>query len=116
VTTVFALLGFLSPSNRGSLATVMMVCWTFFGSVGGYVSARLYASLGGTDKRRNSFVTATALPTWVFHSKFKVYLRSRTRQEADEKMIMMSRVIFAIVFFLNLFLISAGSSGAVPFG
>ena len=29
--TVFALLGFLSPSNRGSLATVMIVCWTFFG-------------------------------------------------------------------------------------
>lgn len=29
--SVFALLGFLSPSNRGSLATVMMVCWTFFG-------------------------------------------------------------------------------------
>jgi hypothetical protein len=28
---VFALLGFLSPSNRGSLATVMMVCWTLFG-------------------------------------------------------------------------------------
>jgi transmembrane 9 superfamily member 2/4 len=28
---VFALLGFLSPSNRGSLATVMMVCWSIFG-------------------------------------------------------------------------------------
>ena len=28
---VFALFGFLSPSNRGSIATVMMVCWTFFG-------------------------------------------------------------------------------------
>jgi len=31
VNSVFALLGFLSPSNRGSLATVMMICWTFFG-------------------------------------------------------------------------------------
>lgn len=31
IVLVFALLGFLSPSNRGSLATVMMVCWTFFG-------------------------------------------------------------------------------------
>lgn len=31
VSLVFALLGFLSPSNRGSLATVMMVCWSFFG-------------------------------------------------------------------------------------
>lgn len=28
---MFALFGFLSPSNRGSLATVMMVCWTIFG-------------------------------------------------------------------------------------
>jgi len=81
-------LGFLSPSNRGSLATVMMVCWTLFGGISGYVSSRVYSSLGGTNKRKNSFLTATVLPT----------------------------LVFAIVFFLNLFLISAGSSGAVPFG
>jgi transmembrane 9 superfamily member 2/4 len=31
VTLVFALFGFLSPSNRGALATVMLMCWTFFG-------------------------------------------------------------------------------------
>ncbi len=31
LTIVFALLGFLSPSNRGSLATVMMIVWSFFG-------------------------------------------------------------------------------------
>ncbi|TFL04414.1 hypothetical protein BDV98DRAFT_562209 [Pterulicium gracile] len=88
VTLVFALLGFLSPSNRGSLATVMMVCWTFFGSVSGYVSSRVYASLGGTQRRKNAFLTATVLPTGIF----------------------------AIVFLLNLFLIMAESSGAVPFG
>ncbi|KAI0045275.1 Nonaspanin TM9SF [Auriscalpium vulgare] len=88
VTLIFALLGFLSPSNRGSLATVMMVCWTFFGGVGGYVSSRVYASVGGTDRRKNAFLTATVLPTFIF----------------------------AIVFLLNLFLITAHSSGAVPFG
>ncbi|KAH9485413.1 Transmembrane 9 superfamily member 7 [Psilocybe cubensis] len=88
VTLVFALMGFLSPSNRGSLATVMMVCWSFFGSVGGYFSSRVYASLGGTNRRKNAFVTATALPTFIF----------------------------IIVFLLNFFLLSAGSSGAVPFG
>ncbi|KAJ6593937.1 endosomal P24A protein [Mycena capillaripes] len=103
VTLVFALLGFLSPSNRGSLATVMMVCWTFFGrqvvsfpctltltdrSIGGYLSSRVYASVGGTERRKNAFMTATILPT----------------------------VIFTIVFLLNLFLLGAGSSGAVPFG
>ncbi|KAG7449497.1 uncharacterized protein BT62DRAFT_985108 [Guyanagaster necrorhizus] len=88
VTLIFALLGFLSPSNRGSLATVMMICWTFFGGIGGYVSSRVYASLGGINKRKNAFMTATVLPT----------------------------VIFVIVFLLNFFLLMAGSSGAVPFG
>lgn len=88
ITLVFALLGFLSPSNRGSLATVMMVCWSFFGCVGGYCSSRVYASLGGMDKRKNAFLTATIFPT----------------------------AIFVIIFVLNFFLINAGSSGAVPFG
>jgi len=87
VTLVFALLGFLSPSNRGSLATVMMICWTFFGGVGGYFSSRVYASLGGADHKKNAFLTATVLPTFIF----------------------------GIVFLLNLFLLVAGSSGAVPF-
>jgi hypothetical protein len=31
VSIFFALLGFLSPSNRGGLSTVMIVCWTLFG-------------------------------------------------------------------------------------
>ncbi|KAG8756714.1 hypothetical protein FRC12_010483 [Ceratobasidium sp. 428] len=88
VTLVFALLGFLSPSNRGSLATVMIVFWTFFGSVGGYVSARVYASVGGTEQKKNAFLTATVLPAFVFST----------------------------MFLLNLFLIGAGSSGAVPLG
>jgi transmembrane 9 superfamily protein 2/4 len=88
VTLVFALLGFLSPSNRGSLATVMMVCFSFFGCIGGYVSSRVYSSLGGMEKRKNAFITATGLPT----------------------------VVFMIVFLLNFLLLIANSSGAVPFG
>ncbi|KAG6334661.1 hypothetical protein ID866_4428 [Astraeus odoratus] len=87
VTLVFALLGFLSPSNRGSLATVMVVCWSFFGGIGGYYSSRVYASLGGKDRRKTAFITATVLPT----------------------------VVFGIIFLLNFMLLVAGSSGAVPF-
>ncbi|KIY50336.1 hypothetical protein FISHEDRAFT_39632 [Fistulina hepatica ATCC 64428] len=93
VTLIFALLGFLSPSNRGSLATIMIVVWSFFGMqvplyVGGYVSSRTYATMGGTLRKRNAFLTATVMPT----------------------------LVFGVVFLLNLFLIVAGSSGAVPFG
>ena len=43
------------------------VCWfaklTVAYSIGGYVSSRVYASLGGTERRKNAFVTATVLPT-----------------------------------------------------
>ncbi|KIJ39874.1 hypothetical protein M422DRAFT_32479 [Sphaerobolus stellatus SS14] len=88
VTLVFALLGFLSPSNRGALATVMLICWTLFGFINGYISTRVYASFGGTDFAKNLFFTATLVPTFIF----------------------------IIMFLLNLFLISADSSGAVPFG
>jgi transmembrane 9 superfamily protein 2/4 len=44
---------------------MMIVFWTFFGSIGGYVSARVYASIGGTDHKQNTFLTATILPTYV---------------------------------------------------
>ncbi|PWN53773.1 hypothetical protein IE53DRAFT_383711 [Violaceomyces palustris] len=88
VTLVFALLGFLSPSNRGSLATVMIVTWTIFGSIAGFMSSRVYASLGGEQWRRNIFLTATLFPT----------------------------IVFAAMNLLNFFLILSSSSGAVPFG
>lgn len=32
-------------------------------SIGGYFSSRVYASLGGTNRRKNAFLTATVLPT-----------------------------------------------------
>jgi len=89
VTLVFALFGFLSPSNRGSLATVMLIFWTLSGGIGGYVSARVYASLSSSGEwRRNAFFTATVLPTFVF----------------------------VFMFLINLFLIGTESAGAIPFG
>ena len=88
VTLVFALFGLLSPSNRGSLATVLLICWTLFGCVSGYTSARVYASLGGEQWKPNLVLTAVLFPT----------------------------VTFSIIGLLNLFLISASASGAVPFG
>ena len=43
----FACLGFLSPANRGSLATTGVVLFTFMGTPAGYTSARLYKTFGG---------------------------------------------------------------------
>lgn len=88
ITLVFALLGFLSPSNRGALATVMIIFYTLFGSIAGYVSAIVYNSFGGESWKKNIFMTATLFPV----------------------------VIFSMFFFLNFFLIASNASGAVPLG
>ena len=96
-TIAFALLGFLSPSNRGSLGSVMVLLYTLFGGFGGFVSALTYKTLAGADDttssnanyrwKQNILLTPLALPTTVF----------------------------AIFFLLNLFLWAKGASGAVPF-
>jgi transmembrane 9 superfamily protein 2/4 len=87
ITIAFALLGFLSPSNRGSLGTVMIILYTFFGFIGGYVSARVYKFLGGESWKRNIAYTPLLVPG----------------------------VVFSMFFFLNVFLWYQQSSGAVPF-
>ncbi|GAB7347623.1 hypothetical protein MBLNU459_g4493t1 [Dothideomycetes sp. NU459] len=86
-TIVFALLGFLSPSNRGSLATVMILLYTFFGFIGGYVSARTYKFFQGDAWKRNFAYTPVVIPGTVF----------------------------GVFFLMNLFVWARQSSGAVPF-
>ncbi|KAL9086441.1 MAG: hypothetical protein Q9159_004153 [Coniocarpon cinnabarinum] len=88
-TIVFALLGFLSPSNRGALGSVMILLYTLFGSIGGFVSSYMYKNLllGSADEwLRNMLLTPVVLPAFVF----------------------------GMFFLLDLFLWAKASSGAVP--
>lgn len=59
---MFAVLGFLSPSNRGSLATVMIIFFMVFACISGYVSARIYKMNGGEAWKLNVFLTAVLFP------------------------------------------------------
>lgn len=59
-----------------------------FGSIGGYVSARVYKSFGGEAWKRNIIMTPLLIPGFIF----------------------------GMFFLLNLFVWAKGSSGAVPFG
>lgn len=88
VTMIFALLGFLSPSNRGGLMTAMVLLWVFMGLFAGYSSARLHKMFKGTDWKRNTLKTAFMFPG----------------------------ILFAIFFVLNALIWGEKSSGAVPFG
>lgn len=88
LTQLFALIGFLSPANRGGLLTALLSLWVLASSVSGYVSSRLYASLE-TEVTRRTVTFATAL---IFPG-----------------------ITFAIFFLLNLVMWFIGSSGSVPF-
>ncbi|KAK3939042.1 transmembrane 9 superfamily member 1 [Diplogelasinospora grovesii] len=86
-TIVFALLGFLSPSNRGSLGTIVVLLYTVLGFVGGYASARVYKSMQGEKWKLNIILTPLLVPG----------------------------IVFSTFFLLDLFLWAKQSSGAVPF-
>ncbi|ONK76558.1 uncharacterized protein A4U43_C03F29520 [Asparagus officinalis] len=88
VTMIFALLGFLSPSNRGGLMTAMVLLWVFMGLFAGYSSARLFKMFKGTEWKKITLKTALMFPA----------------------------IVFSIFFVLNALIWGEKSSGAVPFG
>lgn len=88
VTLVFAVLGFLSPSSRGSLPTALVVTYILFGSVAGYQSARFYKMFGGENWKKNVLLSAFFVPG----------------------------VLILVLIIINFFLIAARSSAAIPFG
>lgn len=63
VTLFFALLGFLSPANRGALMTAALLLFALCGLAGGYAAARLYRGLfRGAAWRGNALRTALFFP------------------------------------------------------
>ncbi|GMH34237.1 hypothetical protein BSKO_02071 [Bryopsis sp. KO-2023] len=88
VTMTFALLGFLSPANRGALMTAMLLLFAFMGLFAGYFAAKLYKGFKGTEWKKTTLRTAFMFPG----------------------------VAFSIFFVLNLLIWGQKSSGAVPFG
>ncbi|RCV22132.1 hypothetical protein SETIT_4G196100v2 [Setaria italica] len=87
VTLLFAILGLLSPSNRGGLMTAMLLLWVFMGLFAGYSSSRLYKMFKGSEWKNITIKTALMFPG----------------------------IVFAIFFVLNALIWGEKSSGAVPF-
>eukprot|EP01120_Amphizonella_sp_Union-15-10_P014699 TRINITY_DN7228_c0_g1_i1.p1 TRINITY_DN7228_c0_g1~~TRINITY_DN7228_c0_g1_i1.p1 ORF type:complete len:662 (+),score=122.37 TRINITY_DN7228_c0_g1_i1:63-1988(+) len=88
VVMIFAVLGFLSPANRGGLMTAILVLFVWMGVFAGYFATRTYKNIGGENWRRNSLLTAIFFPG----------------------------IVFATFFLESIFLWSVDSSGGVPFG
>lgn len=88
VTIVFALLGILSPSNRGSLSTFMFMLYIFFSLVSSFISSYIYRFFGGENWKVNMILNPLLVPG----------------------------SLFLIFILLNFFLIYVQSSGAIPLG
>jgi len=88
ITMVFAVLGFLSPANRGGLMTAMLLLFVFMGVPAGFASAFLHKTLKGVEWKKNILLTSC----------------------------LFTGIIFSIFFVLNFFVWGEKSSGAVPFG
>lgn len=87
VTMIFAVLGFLSPANRGGLMTAGIVLFVVMGLFAGYFSTRNYKLFKGTSFKKNTILTAFFFPG----------------------------ICFVVFFILNLMIWGQKSSGAVPF-
>jgi len=66
LTLAFAVAGLLSPANRGSLITALLMLFVFMGAAGGYASARVYKTFRGLDWLKCTLLTALAFPSLVF--------------------------------------------------
>lgn len=88
VTLVFALLGFLSPANRGGIITAMVVLFVLSAVFAGYTGARMYKMWGGHSPKYQTLATGLTLPG----------------------------IMFGTFLVLNFMLMGEHSSGAVPFG
>merc|ERR1719253_1495283 len=58
ITMAFAVLGFLSPANRGGLMTAMLLLFVFMGVPAGFSSAFLHKTLKGTEWKKNILLTS----------------------------------------------------------
>jgi len=83
-----AMLGFLSPANRGGLLTATLLLFVLMGVPAGYFSSHTYKSIKGTDWKKATVFTATLYPG----------------------------IVFFTFFVLNFFIWGEASSGAMPFG
>eukprot|EP01054_Gregarina_sp_Poly1_P011524 Gregarina_sp_Poly_1__11523@NODE_99_length_14464_cov_198_334653_g86_i0_p4_GENE_NODE_99_length_14464_cov_198_334653_g86_i0NODE_99_length_14464_cov_198_334653_g86_i0_p4_ORF_typecomplete_len662_score77_62EMP70/PF02990_16/6_5e196TMEM192/PF14802_6/0_0038TMEM192/PF14802_6/3_2e03TMEM192/PF14802_6/78_NODE_99_length_14464_cov_198_334653_g86_i044106395 len=90
LTLTFALLGLLSPANRGALLQAMLLLFAFMGGPAGYVSARFNKLFQGPETHRSFIVTL-----WTAFQY--------------------TGICFTTFLCINALLWLKGSSGAVPF-
>lgn len=66
ITLLAASIGFLSPANRGTLLTLMIIFFVLMGCLAGYWSTRFYKMFKQSKWLDNALLTATLYPSLAF--------------------------------------------------
>lgn len=106
---IFAVLGFLSPANQGSLLTGFILLFMFMGSFAGFFSARLYKMFRGKAWKRNTLLTALAFPGTIYGIAFLLNLGVWYKRSSLAVPISTMLVLFALWFGVAVPLVFLGS-------
>lgn len=99
-TLTFAVAGFLNPSRRGSLVMALLLLYIFMGSVGGYVTAKLYKTFNGKLYQQATFAAAFAFPGIAFIFLFIMNLLAFSKRSGDA--VPFSRMVELLVLWFGV--------------
>lgn len=105
----FAVLGFLSPANAGSLLTAFILLFMFMGSFAGYFSSRLYKMFKGKAWKRNTTLTAFAFPGTIYTIGFFINLIVWRQRSSLAIPILNILTLFGLWFGISVPLVFLGS-------
>jgi len=83
LTIIFSALGFLNPSNRGSLVLAQLMFYVLMGLVSGYVTARFYKTFKGQHWQKATATTAFLFPGLVFTVFLLLNIMSWIKESTD---------------------------------
>jgi len=113
VTMVFAVLGFLSPANKGTILTAVLVLYVWMGVLAGYSATRIYQYLGGERMTRNTIFTAVFFPGTVFGIAFFLHFFLWYYKSSGPFPFLTMLAIFALWIFISIPLTFVGSRFAL---
>eukprot|EP01062_Namystynia_karyoxenos_P002647 TRINITY_DN10935_c0_g5_i1.p1 TRINITY_DN10935_c0_g5~~TRINITY_DN10935_c0_g5_i1.p1 ORF type:complete len:680 (+),score=241.80 TRINITY_DN10935_c0_g5_i1:118-2040(+) len=109
LTLLFALLGFLSPANRGGLLTAMLLLFVLLGGYAGYVSARFCKSFR-CQSWFNAFLTGTLFPGSCMGTYFVINLVQWAKKATSAIPFTSLLSLFGMWFGISLPLVIVGAA------
>ena len=109
LTIIFSTLGFMSPARRGHLLMAELLFFAAMGSVGGYVTARLYKTFKGKSWQQATVMTALGFPSIAFGVFFIMNIVALSQRSTDAVPVLMIVVLILLWFGISIPLVFMGA-------